>query len=118
MSGDGTLDQLRELDALAAEQGAVLAALRAKDAALCVAETEPDDKEGGELKVPFEATASRKSRVRRPLLRLAVRGRPHRSMRRGGGRRTPLSRHAEAWYNSRCVLWPSDSRPKGGGAST
>jgi uncharacterized protein YecE (DUF72 family) len=36
----------------------VLAALRAQDAALCVAETEPEDKEGGGLKVPFEATAS------------------------------------------------------------
>jgi len=36
----------------------VFEALRAKDAALCVAETEPDDKEGGELKVPLAATAS------------------------------------------------------------
>ena len=36
----------------------VFEALRAKAAALCVAETEPDDKEGGGLKVPFTATAS------------------------------------------------------------
>jgi uncharacterized protein YecE (DUF72 family) len=35
----------------------VFEALRAKDAALCVAETEPNDKEGGELKVPLVATA-------------------------------------------------------------
>jgi len=37
----------------------VFEALRAHDAALCVAETEPDDKEGGsELEVPLVATAS------------------------------------------------------------
>jgi uncharacterized protein YecE (DUF72 family) len=36
----------------------VLDALRAHDAALCVAETETEDKEGGGLEVPFEATAS------------------------------------------------------------
>jgi uncharacterized protein YecE (DUF72 family) len=36
----------------------VLDALRAHDAALCVAETESEDKEGGGLEVPFEATAS------------------------------------------------------------
>jgi uncharacterized protein YecE (DUF72 family) len=36
----------------------VLDALRAHDAALCVAETEPQDKEGGGLQVPFAATAS------------------------------------------------------------
>jgi uncharacterized protein YecE (DUF72 family) len=36
----------------------VLDALRAHDAALCVAETEPADKEGGGLAVPFAPTAS------------------------------------------------------------
>ena len=36
----------------------VFEALRAHDAALCVAETEPQDKEGGGLAVPLVATAS------------------------------------------------------------
>jgi uncharacterized protein YecE (DUF72 family) len=36
----------------------VFESLRAQDAALCVAETEPDDKEGGGLTVPLVATAS------------------------------------------------------------
>ena len=36
----------------------VFAALRAHDAALCVAETEASDKEGGGLEVPFAGTAS------------------------------------------------------------
>jgi uncharacterized protein YecE (DUF72 family) len=36
----------------------VFEALRAHDAALCVAETEPNDKEGGGLKVPLVPTAS------------------------------------------------------------
>ena len=36
----------------------VFEALRAHDAALCVAETEPDDKEGGSEPVPLVATAS------------------------------------------------------------
>jgi uncharacterized protein YecE (DUF72 family) len=36
----------------------VFEALRAHDAALCVAETEPDDKEGGDAPVPLVATAS------------------------------------------------------------
>jgi uncharacterized protein YecE (DUF72 family) len=36
----------------------VFEALRAHDAALCVAETDPDDKEGGEERAPLVATAS------------------------------------------------------------
>ena len=36
----------------------VFEALRAHDAALCVAETEPDDKEGGSEPVPLVTTAS------------------------------------------------------------
>jgi uncharacterized protein YecE (DUF72 family) len=36
----------------------VFAALRAHDAALCVAETDPDDKDGGNETVPLVATAS------------------------------------------------------------
>ena len=36
----------------------VFEALRAHDAALCVAETEPEDKEGGEERAPLVATAS------------------------------------------------------------
>jgi uncharacterized protein YecE (DUF72 family) len=36
----------------------VFEALRTHDAALCVAETEPQDKEGGGLTVPLVATAS------------------------------------------------------------